>query len=306
MRIDRLLTNIDVQVEPFALCQVSSGWRLGLPGPSDAMFHFVLRGSGIVRDADGEAQPIYPFSLAIVPQGAQHSLECGRDVRSERQIKGPPPPDAGTVLLVAGEAAVAELQVACGIVHVAYGDTLGLFQNLHEVLVADLSGSPQVRSAFEGIVEEQSSGEPGSEAIVAAYMNQCLVHLLRNLCTDPNSRMSWLSALDDPALGSALDAILSDIAAPHTVESLAEAAAMGRSTFSEHFSRTFGCTPMTFLRDLRLRRSAQLLAKSKMPIDKIAKRVGFSSRSHFSHLFTARFGVTPASYRSAAGNGMRS
>lgn len=263
------------------------------------MFHFVLRGSGIVRDADGEAQDIYPFSLAIVPRGAEHSLECGRDVRAERRIKGPPPPDAGTVLLIAGDAAVAELQVACGIVHVAYGDSLGLFQNLHEVLVADLSGSPQVRSAFEGIVEEQASGEPGSETIVAAYMNQCLVHLLRHLCADTNSQIPWLSALDDPALGAALDAILYDIAAPHTVESLAETSVMSRSTFSDHFSKTFACTPMTFLRDLRLRRSAQLLAKSNMAIDKIAKRVGFSSRSHFSHLFTARFGVTPTDYRSA-------
>lgn len=300
MRLDRLLSNISVHVEPFALCQVSNGWRLGLPGPAGAMFHFVLQGSGILRGSHGENLMIYPYCLAVVPQGAQHSLECGLDVRSVRTIEGPPPPDAGIVMLTAGSDDMAELQVACGIVHVAYGDSLGLFQNLGEVVVADLSGSPQVRSAFEGILAEQGSNSPGSAALTSAYMNQCLVHLLRHLCADSGASLPWLSALEDPSLSAALDTIMTDIAAPHTVESLADAATMSRSTFSEHFRHAFGCTPMTFLRDMRLRRAAQLLSQSGLSIDKIAGRVGFSSRSHFSQVFTARFGMSPAHYRSTA------
>ena len=45
--------------------------------------------------------------------------------------------------------------MACGIVNLSYGDSLGLFERLDEIIVADLSGYPQVRLAFEGILTEQ-------------------------------------------------------------------------------------------------------------------------------------------------------
>lgn len=46
--------------------------------------------------------------------------------------------------------------------------------------------------------------------------------------------------------------------------------------------------------------SAPRLGQSSLSIDQVAHRAGFSSRSHFSHLFTARFGVTPVAYRTAS------
>jgi len=35
--LDKLLANLAVDVEPFALCLLSAGWRLRLPGPADVM-----------------------------------------------------------------------------------------------------------------------------------------------------------------------------------------------------------------------------------------------------------------------------
>lgn len=296
MILDRLLANIVVTVEPFALCLLNTGWRLGLPGPSDTMFHFVLEGSGVLRGPDGRAQPIGRYNLAVVPSGARHSLECGSEVTAERDIASHPSGE-GIVRLVAGSTDPADMKVACGVVHVAYGDSLGLFQHLTDVVIADLSHDPKVRDAFEGLLKEQAEAAPGSEALISAYMNQCMVHLMRDLCPKPDCPLPWLSALDDPALSAAVDAILMDIAAPHTLESLADAASMSRSTFSERFRTAFDCTPMTFIRDVRLRRGAQALLRSSRSVDLIARKVGFSSRSHFTQLFTARFGVSPASYR---------
>jgi hypothetical protein len=37
--LDRYLANLSVEVEPFALCMLDSGWRLTLPGPPCAMLH---------------------------------------------------------------------------------------------------------------------------------------------------------------------------------------------------------------------------------------------------------------------------
>jgi Helix-turn-helix domain len=51
------------------------------------------------------------------------------------------------------------------------------------------------------------------------------------------------------------------------------------------------------VRDVRLRRAAQLLRVSGLSVDGIAGKVGFASRSHFSHAFHDEFGCSPADFR---------
>lgn len=46
-----------------------------------------------------------------------------------------------------------------------------------------------------------------------------------------------------------------------------------------------GHTPTDFIRSIRLKRAAQLLQGSQLPIVEIANRVGFSSPSYFSKCF---------------------
>jgi transposase InsO family protein len=45
MLVDRLLANLSVRVEPFVLCQISSGWRMHLPEPPAGCIHHTDRGS---------------------------------------------------------------------------------------------------------------------------------------------------------------------------------------------------------------------------------------------------------------------
>ena len=57
---------------------------------------------------------------------------------------------------------------------------------------------------------------------------------------------------------------------PHTVESLAQAAGMSRSSFAERFSDAYGSGPMKLLRDLRMHLAASLLTESDLPAKRIA------------------------------------
>ena len=296
MLLDKLLRNVFVQVEPFATCLLDAGWRLRLPGPPDAMFHFVLEGTGFVLGPGGQRHRLDRFYLAVVPKGTPHSLECGVEIRSERAIQEPPTGD-GVVRFVAGEGAP-DLRVACGVVSVNYGDSLGLFQRLRHVLVADLSSFPQTRFAFETLLAEQSGATPGSAALTQALMSQCLVYLLRHLSEQPGGPLPWLSGLEDPDLGRALDLIFDRPGDHHTVDSLADAALMSRSAFSARFHEAFGVPPMQFLHDVRLRRSAELFQRNPgLTIDQAARRAGFASRSYFSQEFKRRFGVPPSAFR---------
>ena len=260
------------------------------------MFHFVLQGSGFVRGPGGQRRHLDRFCLAVVPKGTPHALECGAEIRYERAIQAPPTSD-GAVHLVAGEGA-ANLRIACGVVSVNYGDSLGLFQHMHDVVVADLSDFPQTRFIFETLLAEQSGARPGSAALTQALMSQCLVYLLRYLSEQSSDSLPWLSSLADPGLGPVLDVIFDQPGNPHTVDSLAAAALMSRSAFFVRFQEAFGLPPMQFLHDIRLREAANLFQRHPtLSVDQVALRVGFTSRSHFSKEFKERFGVSPAAFR---------
>jgi AraC family transcriptional regulator, activator of mtrCDE len=294
MLLDKLLSHLAVHVEPFALCMLGLGWRLWLPGPPETMLHFVLKGDGAVRGTGDEGHRLGSLSLVIVPAGVRHALEAGDRVESELRIDAPP---AGQPVhrIVAGSPENPYLVIACGVVSVRYGQALGLFDHLREMLTVDLSSAPQVGNSFQSILEEQSRPGPGGEAMTAALMTECLVHVFRRLTS--RGPLPWLTALEDKRLGRAVDAILDNPGADHTVESLAGAAAMSRSAFSERFSEAFGRSPMTLLHHVRMQRAAHLLNEGALSIDEVARRVGFSSRSYFSNAFKKHHGESPVAFR---------
>lgn len=57
-----------------------------------------------------------------------------------------------------------------------------------------------------------------------------------------------------------------------------------------------GQTPSQFLRTIRLKRAAALLAKESDNVTQIAYSVGFSSLSYFNKCFKEQFGVTPGKF----------
>lgn len=298
MNLDKLLSHLDVQVEPFSLCVVSKGWRMSLPGPPDVMLHFVLKGDGAVRGTGQRPRKLKPCTLVVVPKGARHTLEASTDAKHEMRIKPPPEGVSVPPQLVAGSSDAPDLMVACGLVKVHYGAALGLFDHLREMLVVDLSKVPEVQRLFKDLLAEEACYGPGSKLMKACLMTQCLVHLLRELYHETNCPLPWLAAIEHPQLGRALDHILDHPGKHHTVESLSEIAAMSRSAFAGQFTAAFGLTPMNLVRNIRLQRAAHLLRRSDpLSVGAISHRVGFASRSYFSRAFKEQYGVSPIQHR---------
>ena len=83
-----------------------------------------------------------------------------------------------------------------------------------------------------------------------------------------------------------------------SVEDIAEAVGMGRSTFFSKLKSVTGSTPNEYLRLTRLKSAAELLSVDNgLRINEISYMVGFASTSYFSKCFLAEFGLSPNEFR---------
>ncbi len=83
-----------------------------------------------------------------------------------------------------------------------------------------------------------------------------------------------------------------------SVEDIAEAIGMGRSSFFSKVKSVTGSTPNEYLRLTRLKSAAELLsANNGLRINEVSYMVGFASTSYFSKCFLAEFGLSPNEFR---------
>ena len=105
----------------------------------------------------------------------------------------------------------------------------------------------------------------------------------------PNVRGDRLSALLDWVNGS-LDA-------PHTLDALAQRAAMSRRTFTRHFKAATGTTVGAWLLAQRLARAQQLLESTDQSVEAIAGMAGFGSTASLRQHFADAFRTSPSAWR---------
>jgi AraC-like DNA-binding protein len=296
MLLEKLFDNLAMSVDPFATCRLSDGWRLRLPCRDWVTLHYTLAGKAELKLGSGEVLSIPGNSLAVMPPNLVHAVQCGQVV-NETGIDGQGDPNAPICELVAGTLDAVAVTIACGRIQVSYAGSFGLFDHLKEAIVLDFSEDKKMRFIFETLIEEYKKSGPACAAMMEALMNQCLIEVLRAAEEQSDGALPWLSAMDDPRISKVVDVILDRPEDSYTVESMADIAAMSRATFVRHFEKCFDRTPMDYLRDVRLRRAAQLLQVSTIAVDGVAGRVGYSSRSHFSRAFSSQYGVSPAEFR---------
>ncbi len=82
-----------------------------------------------------------------------------------------------------------------------------------------------------------------------------------------------------------------------SIEDFARALNMAHSTFYNKVKSLLGITPVEFIREMRLKRGAQLLAEGSYDISTVSYMVGFSDPRYFSKCFKKRFGVSPSQYK---------
>ena len=100
---------------------------------------------------------------------------------------------------------------------------------------------------------------------------------------------------------SKLKEMISYIAANYkgkvTLEDLRQVGSMGKTNCVKVFQKYLNMTPIQYITMYRLRKGAELLTNSDLPVVEVAEEVGFSGASYFSEAFRQHMGEMPSEYR---------
>jgi AraC-like DNA-binding protein len=192
------------------------------------------------------------------------------------------------------------------------GDAIGLggffaFDNRHAdmlmnvlppiVHICEEVDRAALRGAIERIMLELRTPQPGGFLVAQHLAHLMLLLALRIvLAKGPEGGIGWIYALGDRQLGAAMNALHGDPARKWTIQSLADVAAMSRSTFALRFRERVGESPIDYLTRWRMLLAAERLLGSRDTIAVIAPSLGYDSDSAFSTAFKRVMGCAPRDY----------
>ncbi len=301
MSFEHIFNEMEIDAAPFALCELRGRCDLGLGRRSLATLHYFLAGQGEVSVRGRASIPVKRGTLVLVPATQSHKLRSFGEL--DQPLPDCHPAELDLVHHLSGSEAPApgnKLLAVCSQVNIGLRGVGDLIDLVREPIVEQVLPAGAMAGPVDRLLEELSSPKLGSRAMVRVLLMQCMIQLLRGRLEARDPGLGWMAALIDEKLWAALRLMLDAPGNPHSVESLAEAAGMSRSTFAKRFTVAYGTGPMELLRSLRMHLAASLLVESDMPVKRIAELVGFQSRSAFTRTFENAVGTAPGSFRSDA------
>jgi AraC-like DNA-binding protein len=274
-----------------------------MPGVDHVIeFHAITRGrcvGGIVGEAPTglEAGDVICF-----PHGDPHVLASAPGLRATPDLTSyARPQDAPLPFRVRYGTGPAEVELVCGFFGCDARPFNPLLAALPRVLRASDRDGPRSGwlSRFVEVAEAESrSPGPGGEGVLSRISELMFVELVRrHVEALPPNRSGWLAGLRDPHVGRALTALHASPGDAWTVDGLARAVGLARSSLAERFAALIGEPPMQYLTRWRMQVAAGLLATTHDGVAAIGARVGYASEAAFNRAFKKSVGVPPATWR---------
>ena len=102
---------------------------------------------------------------------------------------------------------------------------------------------------------------------------------------------------DDPLVQQAADWLSARWMENVSTPALADALHVSYRTLHRRFQAAAGMPPLAYLQDLRVEQAKEMLESTRMSLEQIVGKVGYSDVSAFRRLFAKRVGLSPAQYR---------
>ncbi|WP_299612477.1 AraC family transcriptional regulator [uncultured Tateyamaria sp.] len=299
MNFDHIFDQLDIRTEPFAICEIHGTCHVALKPDAAVTLHYILSGEGQIKTRERPPIKIARGSLVLIPSLNSHEvLNDGATVVPGPSCK-PAALNLAQILKSAPDAepSASRLVALCAHVNIGLMGATDLVNLVREPLVTQASEGSGLLVLVDTLMREISDPKVGSRALIRALLLQAVIAMMRDGIATRDSTMEWMIALRDPVLWKPLCAMLDNPGQPFSVESLADISGLSRAAFARRFSEAYGTGPMELLRELRIRKAAELLRNTDLPVKRIAGTVGFSSRSAFSRTFEATSGQSPSAFR---------
>jgi AraC-like DNA-binding protein len=293
----------DLRLSGAAYCRSEFKAPLGLEFPPEeraAVFHFVAEGTVWLRATARDPLLLQPGDVVLLPHGAGHALVDD----PERPAKRFQPADREqigetTYRLRAGGSGARSLLVCCA-VSFEEPSVHPLLELMPEVLLVRGGGAddPTLPALLEAMAAEIKAQRIGAATVMTRLADIVIARVVRAWVESrPHAATGWLAAIRDPQIGRALAAFHRRPSEPWSVESLAAAAHLSRSVFSERFTAVLGVSPGKYVVRWRMHLAGTLLRADRLTISQVATRLGYESEASFSHAFKRFMGAAPGVYR---------
>ncbi|WP_144150328.1 AraC family transcriptional regulator [Paraburkholderia sp. BCC1885] len=151
-----------------------------------------------------------------------------------------------------------------------------------------------LRWCVERMRQELVDLQPGDFIVAQQLATMVLVEALRlHLSETQRHGVGWLFALADKRLRAAINAMHESPGQRWTLQTMAERAAMSRTTFTLKFKEIVGVSPMDYLTRWRMMLAADKLTHSRDSVSEIGLALGYESEKAFSSAFKRVMNCSP-------------
>jgi len=167
------------------------------------------------------------------------------------------------------------------------------------LIKSEQARSLALHTTFQLLVAEMEEQAPGADAVTTRLAEVLFIQTLRARmsATAEDCNPGWLRAIFDPRIGAALKSMHANVRAAWTVDSLADAAGMSRSSFAARFKELLGQTPFDYVTQWRMQKAIELLRDGDKKLIEVANAVGYETDAAFSKVFKRIVGTAPGEYR---------
>ena len=167
---------------------------------------------------------------------------------------------------------------------------------------ANLDQAAVLRWSLERFAAELQNKNAGRSLMLNQLATIMLLQTLRVYTGFSKDENNWVTALADPKLYLAIEAMHSNYKKNWTVDELASLVGVSRAGFALSFKKRIGLAPMEYFKNWRMQIACELLETGKLSITEIANAVGYDSESAFSVAFKRIVKCRPGAYQKNMGS----
>lgn len=283
-----LLNHLELSAEVYVSGRFCGVWAIDTSGSRRIPFHLIGSGEAWLHFDGQEPQHLSQRDLVIFPKDSHHIISNSSQRPAGSDVNVPMSNDGDITDMI------------CGFFEFKNPSVFPLLDALSDIVVLNSEESPVMSGiAFliDRILLELRELQPGTYTAINQIAFLIFIEMVRQQVRNGAINRGLLNALFDARLGKALNAIHQRPDYPWTLESLADKAAMSRSSFSSHFNRQVGVTPMKYLTVWRMTEARHMLLSTQMSMAQVAEKSGYDSEVAFRKAFKNTLGETPGAIR---------